>query len=102
VDQQSTTPLRYAVQGGKYLERRKVKKPDCYQEAGGRVLHLSGTVQGGKYLKRRKVKKPDRYQEEGGSAECYTSQVQYKMYCTVSPTDESVHRLTMATFLRTS
>ncbi len=41
----STTPVRYAVQGRKYLERRKVKKPDRYQEAGGPAEYYSFLVQ---------------------------------------------------------
>ncbi len=72
--------LSGTVQVGKYLERRKVKKPDCYQEAGGPAKYYTSQVyyRVGKYLERRKVEKPDRYQEAGGPAEYYSSQVQYR------------------------
>jgi hypothetical protein len=69
------------IQGGKYLERRKVKKPDRYQEAGGPAEYYTSQVQYrvGSTWRMRMVKKPDRCQEAGGPAEYYTSQVQYRV-----------------------
>ncbi len=37
--------MQGGIQGGKYLERRKVKKPDRYQEAGGPAEYYTSQVQ---------------------------------------------------------